>query len=155
MPQDYSLGPKPRPVNIFPQQSGNGMLAQLERRMTPMTDGRIPKKIHGPSTYFHKGQYDSQYQRAGGPDRVAEFMEAEAADNAQRLNEYEAKQAKNRRAEMDHQRRTYPAMEKRGVYPFAKEQEFGMTALGGSSGAYPNQGKISAAMQVKNTKPGK
>lgn len=31
---------------------------------------------------------------------------------------------------------------------------YGATALGGSNGVYRNQGPISAAMQVKNTKPG-
>jgi hypothetical protein len=35
-----------------------------------------------------------------------------------------------------------------------KYQGYGTAALGGMNGAYPNQGKISAAMQVKNTKPG-
>lgn len=36
-----------------------------------------------------------------------------------------------------------------------KYHGYGTAALGGMNGAYPNQGRISAAMQVKNTKPGK
>lgn len=31
---------------------------------------------------------------------------------------------------------------------------YGSTALGGSNGSYPNQGKMSKALGVKNTKPG-
>lgn len=155
MPQDYtSYRPKPKPVDLFPSQDGNSFLAQVGRRMNPSVGNRLPKKILDPSTYFHKGEYDTQYRRASGPDPVAEFREAEAANNAKRQNEYDAQQAKLLRDKMAHQRRTYPAMEKRGVYPFEKEMQYGTTALGGSNGAYQNQGPISAAMQVKNTKPG-
>ncbi|CAB4144976.1 hypothetical protein UFOVP657_75 [uncultured Caudovirales phage] len=111
-------------------------------------------KIGDSRTYFKQGDYDVSYQRASGYDPVMEFRENTSKDNAANMKKYDDMIAREKAGEMDHRRRTDAAMDKAGATRYAKENTFGASALGGNNGAYPNQGPMSKAMKVKNTKPG-